>query len=69
MRVKHEINLTDIHSIKEQLLQWADSFEQVVWLDSNAYPNNDNKYEAVLAVESQIKTGFSDIYLSMLGGL
>lgn len=52
MRVKHEINVTDIHSIKEQLLQWADSFEQVVWLDSNAYPNNDNKYEAVLAVDA-----------------
>lgn len=52
MRVKREINLTDIHSIKEQLLQWADSFEQVVWLDSNAYPNNNNKYEAVLAVDA-----------------
>lgn len=52
MRVKHEINVTDIHSIKEQLLQWADSFEQVVWLDSNAYPNNDNKYEGVLAVDA-----------------
>ena len=52
MRVKREINLTDFHSIKEQLLHWADSFEQVVWLDSNAYPNNDNKYEAVLAVDA-----------------
>lgn len=50
MRVKLEKDIFDVKKLKCQLLQWANQFEHVVWLDSNAYPFNKNRYEAILAV-------------------
>src|SRR5690625_2508828 len=52
MRVKLEMEVADIHQIKNKLIQWANQFEEVVWLDSNDYPNIHNKYQAVLAVDA-----------------
>ena len=52
MRVKLEMEVAAIHQIKKKLLQWADQFEEVIWLDSNAYPNIHNKYQAILAVDA-----------------
>ncbi|SFU37971.1 para-aminobenzoate synthetase component 1 [Pustulibacterium marinum] len=41
-----------VSSIKEKLVQWAQQYEEVCWLDSNDYKSNHNKYEAVLAVDA-----------------
>ena len=39
--------------LKAQLLQWAQQYEEVVWLDSNNYENqNYPSYDAILAVEA-----------------
>ena len=37
---------------KLQLLQWAQQFDDVVWLDSNNYKQNYSNYDAVLAVDA-----------------
>lgn len=52
MRVKNRLAITDLQLFKKQLLQWASQFEQLVWLDSNNYPDSDNTYEAILAVDA-----------------
>lgn len=52
MRGKFKKKVSDIHQIKNKLMQWANQFEEVVWLDSNAYPQIQNKYEAILAVDA-----------------
>ncbi len=33
-------------------MAWAQQFEQVVWLDSNNYPQKYSKFQAVLAVDA-----------------
>ena len=38
--------------MKAGLLQWAQQFDEVVWLDSNNYEQKFSSYEAVLAVEA-----------------
>lgn len=45
---------------KNQLLAWAQQFEDVVWLDSNNYEQNYSNYDAVMAVDAftSIKTDF-----------
>lgn len=52
MRVKLELGIADVPRIKNQLIQWANQFEHIVWLDSNAYPDSDKTYEAILAVDA-----------------
>jgi para-aminobenzoate synthetase component 1 len=45
---------------KQQLLLWAQQFDDVVWLDSNNYPQKFSSYNAVLAVDAftSIKTDY-----------
>lgn len=42
----------DLSAIKTKLLDWSQQFDHVVWLDSNAYPEHQHSYEAVLAVDA-----------------
>ncbi|MAZ72088.1 MAG: aminodeoxychorismate synthase, component I [Flavobacteriaceae bacterium] len=60
MRVtkKKSANLTPL--LKQQLLLWASQFEEVAWLDSNAYLQNHGSYQALLAVDAftAIKTDY-----------
>lgn len=37
---------------KKKLLHWAQQFNEVVWLDSNHYPQKNETYQAVLAVDA-----------------
>ncbi len=37
---------------KAQLLQWAQQFEEVIWLDSNNYSEKHQTYQAILAVDA-----------------
>jgi len=59
-RTIKQFNIHDIELFKRNLLSWASSFEEVVWLDSNFYKQNHSSYEAVLAVEAftSIKTDY-----------
>lgn len=58
-------NLQSTQNVKSQLLQWSQQFEEVVWLDSNTYPDQNYKsYDAILAVEAftSIKTSWDGAF-------
>jgi para-aminobenzoate synthetase component 1 len=52
--------LEDVSNFKNQLLNWAQQFDDVVWLDSNNYEQKYSSYDAVLAVDAftSIKTDY-----------
>ena len=52
MRTFKKITLTEGHCFKDQLLQWAQQFDEVVWLDSNSHNQQYSSYDAVLAVDA-----------------
>lgn len=54
----HTVPLSE--TLKKQLLSWASQFEEVAWLDSNAYAQNHGSYQAILAVDAftAIKTDY-----------
>jgi para-aminobenzoate synthetase component 1 len=59
LRTDHHIKLDNIKEFKKKLLQWANAFDKVVWLDSNEYNQAHSSFDAVLAVEglSSIQVG------------
>jgi para-aminobenzoate synthetase component 1 len=61
LRATKSHNLKDISIFKNQLLNWAQRFDDIVWLDSNDYEQNYSSYDAVLAVDAftSIKTDYS----------
>ena len=52
MRTKHIHTFEDIENFKNQLLIWAQQYDDVVWLDSNNYEQHYSSYDAVLAVDA-----------------
>ena len=52
MRTKHIHNIANVENFKNQLLIWAQQFDDVVWLDSNNYQQNHSNYDAALAVDA-----------------
>ncbi|WP_136481345.1 aminodeoxychorismate synthase component I [Cognatitamlana onchidii] len=60
MRSSKIYKLKDVPRFKNQLLTWAQQFDDVVWLDSNGYKQNYVNYDAILAVDAftSIKTDF-----------
>lgn len=56
------VALTDI--LKQQLLAWAQQFEEVAWLDSNAHQQTHSRCTAILAVDAftAIKTDASQAF-------
>jgi len=44
--------LSDVDLFKQKLLSWASGFREVIWLDSNNYPDKYRQYDAILAVEA-----------------
>tara|TARA_R110002050_G_scaffold22908_3_gene62283 strand:+ start:309 stop:1601 length:1293 start_codon:yes stop_codon:yes gene_type:complete len=52
LRTKHIHNISNVENFKNQLLIWAQQFDDVVWLDSNNYKQNHSNYDAVLAVDA-----------------
>ncbi|HIB38175.1 aminodeoxychorismate synthase component I [Mesonia sp.] len=52
MRTPKKISFSLTTEFKQQLLNWANQFEEVVWLDSNSYEFSSVEYEAILAVEA-----------------
>jgi len=65
VRYKKQITVADIPRLKSQLLEWAQQFEDVVWLDSNAYSLQQySSYEAILAVDAftSLKTSYEQAF-------
>ena len=52
MRTEKKLNVEDPCWFKRQLKNWAQQFEEVVWLDSNNYSSDYSSYDAILAVEA-----------------
>ncbi|MDY7396479.1 aminodeoxychorismate synthase component I [Aureibaculum sp. 2210JD6-5] len=51
MRTTKKITLQNPAEFKENLLTWAQQFDEFVWLDSNNYPQHYSTYDAVLAAD------------------
>ena len=59
MRTHFHFKPKHLETFKRQLLQWANTFDEVVWLDSNHYNQTHSSFEAILAVDA-----FSSLQLS-----
>lgn len=64
MRTPKKISYLLTTEFKQQLLNWANQFEEVVWLDSNSYEFSSVEYEAILAVEAftALKTDYVNAF-------
>ncbi|WP_378176512.1 aminodeoxychorismate synthase component I [Aquimarina sp. SS2-1] len=64
MRSKKIYTIDNSSEFKTKILQWAQQFEDVMWLDSNEYAQQYTSYDAVLAVDAftSIKTDFSSSF-------
>ena len=64
MRVvkSHPINLTE--KLKKQLLNWAQQFNEVIWLDSNNHIDGNSRFHGILAVDAltSIRTDFHQAF-------
>ncbi|TBN17453.1 aminodeoxychorismate synthase component I [Hyunsoonleella pacifica] len=62
MRTNYIHKLESPKIFKQQLLIWAQQFDDVVWLDSNNYAQKYTSYDAVLAVDAftSIQTDYKD---------
>ena len=52
MRVSIDKNIANPKLFKEQLLSWAQQFREVVFLDSNSYPQQYSNFDCILAVDA-----------------
>ncbi|MEO8515645.1 MAG: anthranilate synthase component I family protein [Flavobacterium sp.] len=57
-------NITDSNQFKSQLFLWSQQFREVVFLDSNNYPQHYGSYDVVLAVDAftSIKTDYYNAF-------
>lgn len=64
MRTSHILTINNTDQYKKQLLQWAQQFREVVFLDSNNYEQKYTSYDAVLAVDAltSIKTDYHNAF-------
>jgi len=64
VRTKKLYPHSSIAVFKKQLLNWAQQFEEITWLDSNNYQQQYGNFDAILAVEAftLIKTDFVDAF-------
>lgn len=63
-RVVKSFTLQDSSKFKKQILQWAQQFEVVSWLDSNEYNQDYSSFDCVLAVEefTSIQTDYHQAF-------
>ena len=57
-------NITDPNQFKNQLLLWSQQFREIVFLDSNNYPQHYGSYDMVLAIDAftSIKTDYYNAF-------
>jgi len=52
VRTIKEYHLNNSTEFKEKLLSWSDQFEEIVWMDSNNYPQKNSNFDQILAVQA-----------------
>ena len=52
MRIIKKVSINSLSEIKPRILNWAQQFEEVAWLDSNNFKDNHGTFKAVLAVDA-----------------
>lgn len=64
MRTLETFELQEPGRFKQQLLQWGQQFEEVVWLDSNNFPAKYASFDALLAVDAftALKTDWEEAF-------
>ncbi len=64
MRVSIRKNIANPKLFKEQTLSWAQQFREVVFLDSNSYPQQYSNFDCILAVDAftSLKTDYYNAF-------
>ncbi|EJG03388.1 anthranilate synthase component I family protein [Flavobacterium sp. F52] len=64
MRVSIRKNIANPKLFKEQILSWAQQFREVVFLDSNSYPQQYSSFDCMLAVDAftSLKTDYYNAF-------
>jgi len=64
LRVSIRKNIANPKLFKEQLLSWAQQFREVVFLDSNSYPQQYSSFDCMLAVDAftSLKTDYYNAF-------
>jgi len=64
LRVSIRKNIANPKLFKEQLLSWAQQFREVVFLDSNSYPQQYSSFDCILAVDAftSLKTDYYNAF-------
>jgi len=52
VRTRKEYHLSNSTEFKKKLLNWSDQFEEIVWMDSNNYPQKTSNFDQILAVQA-----------------
>lgn len=69
MRIKVSFPVENTATFKVSLLQWAQQFYEIVWLDSNEHQQKYSSFEAILAVDAltALKTDASNAFEDLKG--
>ncbi len=64
LRTTTKIKVKNISKFKIQLIQWAQQFKEIIWLDSNNYQQKHSNFDAILAVDavSKIETTYANAF-------
>ncbi|TPG41521.1 anthranilate synthase component I family protein [Flavobacterium pectinovorum] len=64
MRVSIHKHISNPEQFKQQLLTWSQQFREIVFLDSNSYPQEYSSFDCVLAVDAftSLKTDFYNAF-------
>jgi para-aminobenzoate synthetase component 1 len=64
LRVSIRKNIANPKLFKEQILSWAQQFREVVFLDSNSYPQQYSNFDCILAVDAftSLKTDYYNAF-------
>jgi para-aminobenzoate synthetase component 1 len=64
LRVSIHKHIANPEQIKQQLLVWSQQFREVVFLDSNSYPQEYSSFDCLLAVDAftSLKTDFENAF-------
>ena len=64
LRTRITKNIENIIQFKQQVLTWAQQFREVVYMDSNDYPQEYSSYDCILAVDAftSIKTDYHNAF-------
>ena len=64
MRTSIHKQILNTETFKQQLLFWSQSFREIVFMDSNDYPQAYSSYDCILAVDAftSIKTDFQNAF-------